>query len=446
MATGIVGANELQIENLEKIIVRLRRNQDLFDALIKSFIFQDLGRVHTLREKYKSDINPADLAQAGAMFLKREKIAERYHLNKKSKSYLIFLVKHHSLLHHIVRGEFSLSSMQGILNSNDKDLYDAFFVFSFIMLSAIREDLMLEDLANWLFQIRSSCQKIIDNETTLEAELNKIIVHRGDLFYALENYRVKGLPEGITASEYLKSRNWEKVDKSKCIQAGRMIFAMERIFRLRGIKYVEFFNLVELMLNVPLKFIYKKRNFLSIGHATFEKEVYEAFRIYKTLQNLAEPTRHFILNQLIDDKVRIFGYENASNYLSYDNQVKLFLIGLLGTQKIKSNGEPICLNFLGMSKKIEKRYEAVNDTLNAISTEKLFGNKYQLNHFFKAKTGLILKKEDFPNVISVNFQSRVNISQKITYMNTIKNVDQLKNYFHYSLRSLRNLPFNTDDY
>jgi len=446
MATGIVGANELQIENLEKIIVRLRRNQDLFDALIKSFIFQDLGRVHTLREKYKSDINPADLAQAGALFLEREKIAERYHLNKKSKSYLIFLVKHHSLLHHIVRGEFSLSSMQVILNSNDKDLYDAFFVFSFIMLSAIREDLMLEDLANWLFQIRSSCQKIIDNETTLEAELNKIFVQRGDLFYALENYRVKGLPEGITASEYLKSRNWEKVDKSKCIQAGRMIFAMERIFRLRGIKYVEFFNLVELMLNVPLKFIYKKRNFLSIGHATFEKEVYEAFRIYKTLQGLAEPTRHFILNQLVGDKVRIFGYENASNYLSYDNQVKLLLIGLLGTQKIKSNGEPICLSFLGMSKKIEKRYEAVNDILNALSTEKLFGNKYQLNHFFKAKTGLILKKEDFPNVISVNFQSRVNISQKITYMNTIKNVDQLKNYFHYSLRSLRTLPFNTDDY
>ncbi len=446
MATGIIGVSESQIKDLEKIVVCLHSNQLIFDALIKSFIFQDIGRVPALREKYKNEINPADLAQAGVLLLKKEKIAERYHLDKKSKSNLIFLVKHHSLLHHIVRGEFSLSSIQGILDSNKKDIYDAFFVFSFIMLSAIRKDLMLEDLANWLFQIRILCHKIIDGETTLEAKLNNIFEQNGYLFYALENYRVKGLPEGITASEYLESRNWEEVSTSKCIQAGRMIFAMERILRLRGIKYVNFHDLAELILNIPLKFIYKKRNFLSIGYATFEKEIYEAFRIYKTFQNIAEPTRHFILNQLVYDKVRIFGYENVSNYLSYDNQIKLLLIGLLGTQKIKSNDEPICLSFLGMCKNIDNRYEAINDTLNSLSTENLLRNKYQLNNFFKAKTGLNLKKEYFPNVISVNFQSRVNISQKISYMDTINNVEQLKNYFHYSLHSLRKLPFYTDDY
>jgi len=51
MATGIVGVSESQIEDLEKIVERLSRNQQLFDALAKSFLFQDIGRTLVLREK-----------------------------------------------------------------------------------------------------------------------------------------------------------------------------------------------------------------------------------------------------------------------------------------------------------------------------------------------------------------------------------------------------------
>jgi len=63
-----------------------------------------------------------------------------------------------------------------------------------------------------------------------------------------------------------------------------MIFATERLFRLRGIRYAEFQDLVNLMLEVPLKYIHKKREFHNVGYATFEREVYEAFRIYRTFR------------------------------------------------------------------------------------------------------------------------------------------------------------------
>jgi uncharacterized protein with von Willebrand factor type A (vWA) domain len=65
---------------------------------------------------------------------------------------------------------------------------------------------------------------------------------------------------------------------------------------------------------------------------------------------------------------------------------------------------------------------------------------------FKAKTGVFLRKERFPNVLSIDFQDRINIHQKISHMDTVSNVEQLKNYFHYSLRSLRKHPFYTEDY
>jgi len=200
------------------------------------------------------------------------------------------------------------------------------------------------------------------------------------------------------------------------------------------------------MLKVPLKFIYKERKFSSTGYSTFEKEVYEAFRVYNTLQNLAEETRHFILNQLVGDRIRIYGYEKVSGYLSYKNQIKLLLIGLRGANKFKPNTKPVCLNFLGMCEEVDKRYEALNDYLNSLSIKKIWSNKNHLNQLFKAKTGLLLKKEEFPNVLSFDFRDRINISQKISHMDTINNIDQLKNYFHHSLQSLRKHPFYTEDY
>ena len=446
METGTVGVSESQIVELEKTIKSLSDNQALLNGLIKSFVFQDIGRDPLLRKKYRDDINPAKFAQAGAVILENENIAEKYGLDEKGKAYLIFLVRHHSLFQHILRGEISFFALQVVLNPKDKDLYDAFFVFSLIMLSAIREDLILEDLADRLFQIKGLCHKIIDGKISFEAHMAEIFSEKGILYYALEDFRKKGLPQGMSPVDYVESVTMTGIDKKDRIESGSMVFAMERYFRLRGIRYVEFLDLLYLMLKVPLRFIYKKRKFSNMGYATFEREVYEAFRIYNTLQNLPEEIRHFILGRLTGDKVRLYGYEKVSGYLSYENQIKLLLIGLLGGKKIKTDEGPICMNFLGLCKTIDKRYEAVNDFLNNLSTGKLWGDDSQVNELFDAEVGLALVKEQFPNVLSFDFRESINISQKTSHMKSIDSVEQLKNYFHYSLRSIIKYPFFTDDY
>jgi len=246
--------------------------------------------------------------------------------------------------------------------------------------------------------------------------------------------------------ECLESTQWNRAEPSRVLAAGRMIFATERLLTLRGIRYVEFQDLVSVILKVPLKYIHKKRRFHNVGYATFEKEVYEAFRIYKTLQALAEPVRHFILDQLIGDRVRIFGYEKVSGFLTYQNQVKLLLIGLLGIREISSASLPISLSFLEMIKEIDKRYEAVNDCLNKLSIRQIWEERSQTIRLLSAKNGILLRKDKFPNLLSVEFQDRISISRKISYLSSINDLGQLKNYFHYSLRSLRTYPFYTDDY
>jgi hypothetical protein len=447
MATGIMGVSQRQLEDLENIVERLKTKRDLFKSLTCSFIFQDVGRIPEQRAKYEKEINPADLAAAGAYILEKEKIGTRYGLNQKSTDYLIFLVRNHALLHHTIKGEVSFSAMAPILARGDKDLFDAFLITTFIMMSAIREDLMLEDLALWIFKTSAVCHGVIDGKTTLQKQLERVVMKRGKLFYAIQKYQQKGLPKGVTPSEYLASKEWKSIDRDKRLQAGRMILATERIFRLRGIRYAEFRDLARLMMKVPLRYIHKKRKFHNVGFATFEKEVYEAFRIYKTLQSMQEDIRHFILEELVGDKVRIYGYEKVSGYLSYKNQIKLLLVGLAGTRKIRSNDDPISLNFMHMSETVEQRYEAINDFLDGIPSLELWGDDdSQLSHLFASETGILLRKEHYPNVLSVIFQNRVFITQKIDHMSSIGDLEQLKIYFHYSLSSLRDYPFFTEDY
>jgi hypothetical protein len=446
MVAGIVGLNESQIETLEKMVLDLSHHQALFSGLIKSFIFRDLGLIPAFREKYEDQINPSDHARTGALFLEKEKIPQRYSSDELENDYLITLVKYHDFMHHMVRGEFSIFSTQEILNFMDRNLFDAFFVTSFIMFSSMKEGMVLEDLARQLFRIRGVCHCILQGETTLEEHLEEIYTRRGHLYVALEAYQSHGLPEKIPPAEYLESFDGKESERGRYIQKGKLVYALERIFRLKGIRYVNFKDLTMLMVKVPLKYIYKKKNYSGVGYATFEKELYEALRIYNGLEALPKDVRQFILQHLVTDEIRIFGFENVTAYMNYKNLIKLLLIALLGAQKFKQEDNPTCLNFLDLAAKIERRYEVVNDSLNNISIEKIWGDPYPINHFFKAKTGLLLTKDSSQRVLSIDFMDRMNIPQKIAHMEVLTDVEQLRNYFHYSLRTLRKIPFYTEDY
>ncbi len=446
LATGIVGLSENQLEELEEIVVSLSANKELFRALTKSFVFQELGRLPGLRDKPGSAFNPADYGAAAAHFITREGIAERYGITGREREYLLFLVRHHSLLHQIVKGEVSFSALPEILAQGSLELFDAFFLSAFIALSAVREGLILEDLASWLLQIRALCHGVLTGHLAFDSHLEETYCQLGSLFFALEAFLQHGLPEDVAPASYLVSERWEALDPTERLRAGKMIFATERIFRLWGNHYVGFFDLASLAVKVPLKFIYKRRRFSDIGYSSFEKEIFEASRIYSTLQGLPEESRHFLLQQLYPDRVRILAFEKVRSYLNYENQIKLLLIGLLGAERTEPGRHPVYLSYLDLSTRIKKRYEALNHFLNGLSVDHIWKNKPLLNHLFEARSGLSLRRSAFPGVITVDFRDRINMARKVAHMGRIQDVNPLKNYFHNALRSLKRYPFHTDDY
>jgi hypothetical protein len=448
LASGTIGLNESQIETLETLVRNIGQNRPLLDALIKSFIFHDLGLAPQLREKYKDEINPVDHAHTGRLFLEKEELPSKYHMDRRTQEYLGILVRYHDLLHHMIRGEFSIYAVQEIMGYEDKDLFDAIFVSSFVMFSSMQEGLMQEDLARRLFQLRTVCHKIMEGETVFEDHYRDVYIRRGKLFYALEIYRQEGLPGNMTPTEYLElwKGDQTEIEEARLLREGKRIYAIDRILRLRAVRYVEFTDLAKLIVKIPLNYIYKKRIYSGIGYGSFEKQLFEAHRIYNAFLSFPKKVRDFILEHLLTDEIRIFGFENVGIYLNDRNMIKLLLISLMGTEKFNSNKGPVCLDFLDLAGKIEKRYEAFNDILTQVSVEKLWNNKSQLNRYFKAKTGLVMRRNESQKILTIDFKDRFNISQKIAYMDAITDVEHLKNYYHYSLRTLRKYPFQTEDY
>jgi hypothetical protein len=446
LAAGIVGLNDFQIETLESLVAHLRENPPLFEALILSLVFRDLGLLPELRKKYEGEYHPADHAEAGAYFVEKEKFGLRYGRDEKVQTCLTTLVRYHNLLHHTIRGEFSFYAVQGVVDFKDKDLLDAIFLNSFLMMFAMEETLVIEDLAARLFQLRNLCRRIIDGETNPEDHMKEICLQKGRDHHAIEAYRRSGLPEGATPSRYLESYEGKEPEQEAYSRSGKMIDAMERIFRLRGIRHVEFHDLANVMVKVPMKFIYKKRNFSSIGYATFEKELFEALRIYNGLHRLPEEARHFVFESLAADEIRIFGFESVSAFLNYENMIKLLLISLLAAKRVRAEEKPASLDYLGLARKIEKRYEAINDALSQIPADKMWGNPHAVQSFFKAREGIVFSENQRARVLSVDFEDTIDMAEKVAHMRAIKNLEELKSYFHTTLRFLRKVPFYTEDY
>ncbi len=403
LAAGIVGLNDVQVETLENWAAHLRENPPLFEALIMSLVFKDLGLLPELREKYKGEFHPTDHAEAGASFVEKERFGLRYGKEERAQGYLTIFVRYHNLLQHMIRGEFSFYAIQEVVDFKDNDLLDAIFLSSFIMMFAMEEMLIVEDLATRLFQLRNLCHRLIDGKTKPEDHVKAIYLQKGRDYYAAEAYRCNGLPPGISSARYLESYVGKEPEKGAYARSGALIDALERIFRLRGIRHVEFHDLANVMVKVPLKFIYKKRKFSSTGYATFEKELFEALRIYNSLHRLPEEARHFVLERLVADEIRIYGFERVSAFLNYENMIKLLLIALLGARRFRVKGTRICLDFLALAQKIEKRYEAVNDALSPIAADKMWGTPHGVQHFFKAKEGIVFSEDEKKRVLSVDF-------------------------------------------
>jgi hypothetical protein len=88
----------------------------------------------------------------------------------------------------------------------------------------------------------------------------RALQEKGRLFFAVEEFYRKGIPEGETPSEYLTSWGKQFSGSERFCEAGKLIFALERLFKLRGLRYVDFSDIAMMIVHIPLQYIYQKGN------------------------------------------------------------------------------------------------------------------------------------------------------------------------------------------
>ena len=439
MDSGILGLSDSQISELENIVDSLRKNGKIFSALMRSIVFRDVGLIQGLRKRYEKLMNPVNHAEAGVLFIQKENLGHEYNIDNEICDYMLKIIRYHDYLRHMVEGEFSLYSVQDIIDTGNKELFDAIFICSFLVFYARSNDLILEDLMEQLIKIRRICHRILDGGITLEAHLQKVYARRGQQYSLLTKYlEEKGYTDFIP----------DKEGPARDIhyQTGRLLYGMERLFRLRGAKHVEFIDLANYLMKMPLRYIYKKRRYYGVGYSRFERELFESYRIYGSLMRFPEYVRFFILNSLVEDQVRIWGFREVSMFTTYENQLKLLFIALMGTWKIFKNDFPANINFYPIAKVVDRRFEIINEVLRGISVQEIWDKPELLNGFLKGRNGILLRLDMKNRVLNILFKDRMDIEKRIKHIYEIDNLEQLKNYYHYSLRTLRKSPYLTDDY
>ena len=132
--------------------------------------------------------------------------------------------------------------------------------------------------------------------------------------------------------------------------------------------------------------------------------------------------------------------------MGYENQIKLLLLCLISAETFDLSRSPVSINFLDMCQIIDKRYEAINNYLNGLSIEKIWGYREDPYSLFSEKEGIFFVKEEFPNILTVRFKEELNIQEKIALIKEIKEMERLRNYYEKLLDELNSYPFYSDDY
>ena len=453
MATGIIGLNENQLKVLEDIAERLQKEPALFDALLKSILFQNLGFIPKFN-KYPKIINSTIFEQINAYLAdkkNRENIVDKYQLNKEGRHYFFILAENHSLMMHILSGEKSPQALESILKYRDTSLCEAFFLSSIIMLSTINEDLVMEELVEEILLYRniSIKPKIISGKIPIKTLLKKYYIRTGSFF--LKSNDTENCRLSFEHSEFIdgfkKSISSVKNKTALYEKTGKRIFSIERFLRLNGLYHIRFQDIVKFSIEkIPSKYIYRNHNLANIGYPTFEKELYEACRIYEKLSEIPEATNNFLLDHLSNDNVQIFGYDGIMLLRPNSNNIKLLLIALTAGEKFLNETAELSVSFIPLINKIEKRHDILNKILSSISYEDIKADSIKFNLLFDVKNGIIIRNNASSSLIAIDFEDPFDINSKIATMSAIDDIKKLRDYYDEILSKFEKNPFQNKDY
>ncbi|MBF0498008.1 MAG: hypothetical protein HQK58_15770, partial [Deltaproteobacteria bacterium] len=423
---GTISASTSQVDTLISIMGQVKGDRAYLKALTLALIFQDIGKLPENVRRYSDKEEFFHHAEIGWRVLTEESILNRYEDDPRSVALTEFLVRHHGLLGHVVKGEFSWLSLELVTEKNDRLLWDLLFIHSIITTAAIKEEILTEDTLNTFFQIYRAGVLVLEGVTD---------------WHRMQEVRFKRLAANIPEKFIDEVGGPESV--------GRTVAVWERFLKISSLGHISYQDIIAHRTDTPPVYIYRKKNLKSVGKNTFEKDLYEAVRISNILRALS-PQAKLLMTEYLNpqtDRVRILGFGEVARYLNYANQIKVLLLGLAAIhEKFPNRSDTWFLNFYLLRRDIPKRFEAVNEFLNDITSEDIIGRPDLVLSLFTADQGIVLEPNtEWPTLV-YKYIDPINIDSYIERLQSIRELSKLRLVYQRKMRSLRKTSRFTEDY
>ncbi len=412
-----VAANQFQIDRLAGIIRNLKEEPHVLKALALSFLL--------LNE------NPATA----------RKLACKFGLPEKQATLLETILLHSGVLDSIIHGEATPDASVSISDSRSGALLDSFFIHEVIRMASLKEGRLTEDFLDLCFSYHVLSKKVYTGKYEWKEIENRL----------LEN-KIRTISLGdLAVQERKKGAGFGKTDPRNISFQRVRIAATERIFRLAGILWVDYADVLMTDSGVPVTFIYRKKALRSLGMKTFTKQLQHARKICRLLENEDQVVTDYLYTRLARDNKKLYFryFKEVSKYLSQENWMKLLLLAIKISEELYADtGNHLSFNitFRPFLKNLELRYEILNESLNGLSPSWIV-NKCNMESLEQGGiNGVVFSLTGENNALSVDFRDPINIEKIISEMEEIEDVTKLGQFFEQKMHYLKSLQFFTRDY
>ena len=436
-ATGTLGISPLQFQTLTASIGQLLENNPGLELLLMLalLLYDQEGPAGRGRPELASPLT------------QRLELARALHRD------LSFLLEHHDHLRQIVTGEAGLSSLEAVLRLEDPPLVEALFILAVTCAAAREEGFLSEDLLERLLSLQKMVRGLSRQGTTAKAAHQQEIAGHARQHLAFQRYLeiqrqeapVAGLRHLLETTQLPE----EEPARQNLLEQGRRDAGLDRLLKLRGLYFVDALDLMMLRSGVPVPFIYRQKGLRSQGITHFERDLYEGLRLYRGLLSLPEEYQGFVQNSLADPgrPVRLIGFAEAADRLTYPNQIRLLLLGLTAAAKLDLGlGGPLTVSFLPLAKVMSTKFELVNEAFSQMNPGAILNRPRGVKGLVGARQGITLQTDPLARLVSIDMADLARIDRRIEAVRRASQPAKLKRIYHQELRKLKLTTYQTLDY
>ena len=417
-----VAANQFQIDKLTAMVNDLKKSAYTLEVLALSFLL--------------TKPQPENLTR----------ICANFNIPARESKTLELLYRCSGLLHGIIYGEEPLEKLETITRQQSHKLLKAFFIREIIYIASLREGNLTEDLLDCCFGYYTLARRVLEGAYSWHEVESKLAENKS------RNQMVSRGAQGTSQEESnIFSTTLPESSNENLLDKKVMVSAIERILRLAGLIWVDFADISLANSGVPVTFIYRKKALQSLGMKRFKRELQAAQRICYILENENEKVKNYLLTRLapLNNPISLLSFRGISDYLSLENWLKLLLLAIKVSDELYRKTGDNCfrnIDFRLLSRHLEKRYEILNESLNGLSFPWIMES---CDAQFVSETGIngiFFFKNSAENCLDINFKDPIGIDEIVSQMESIEDLDELKNFYHEKISYLKTLHFYTKDY